>query len=406
MQVASPWEALLAAISALVTVRLGILLVAAGVQLARRRPRAEGPLPRVSVIVPAYNEERVLEGTVASLLGSDHPDLEVLVVDDGSTDGTAALARALAARHPRVRALIQPRNGGKAAALNTGIAAATGAQVVTVDADTLVAPDTVRVLCEALTPGVDAVASNVKVGNRTRWLTRWQSVEYVVGLNLHRRAQAALGCITTIPGAACAFRREALAHVGGFSTDTVVEDTDLTLGLLAAGRRVVYEPAAIAYTEAPDTLVGLFRQRTRWARGYLQCLWKHRRNFLRLDTLGLFGMPDLLFVNVLVYALVPLSAPGLVGLFAPAGLDAFLGALVSFFALDLAIAAAAYRVDREDVRELVHVPVRRLLWPWFLLVVFGVAVGRTLRGSAGWGKPARRGDLAEAGKAGRAGVLR
>ncbi len=410
MQVGAAWEITLAAVSTLLSLRLALLIGAAAVEVARQRAREAAPaapgavLPRVAVLVPAYNEERVLEGTVASLLASDHPALDIVLVDDGSTDGTAAVARRLAAAHPRVRALVLAQNGGKAAALNAGIAATDAPHLVTVDADTLLAPDAVRRLCARLVDA-DAVASNVKVGNRLRWLTTWQSLEYVVGLNLHRRAQAALGCITTIPGAACAFRREAVASAGGFSSDTVVEDTDLTLALLAAKLRIVYEPRAIAFTEAPDTLRGLYRQRTRWARGYLQCLWKHRRSFLRTDVLGVFGMPDLLFVNVLVYALVPLSLPGLVALLAPSGLGAFLGALASLFALDLALAAAAYRVDGEALRELLHVPARRLFWPWFLLTVFAVAVWRTARGARGWGTPARRGELAEAGKAGRTGVL-
>jgi cellulose synthase/poly-beta-1,6-N-acetylglucosamine synthase-like glycosyltransferase len=411
VQVAGLWGALLAAISALVTLRLGLLLGAAAVELARRRRDPwplDAALPRASVIVPAFNEERVLEGTVASLLACDHPDLEIVLVDDGSTDGTAALARALAARHPRVRAVIQAENRGKSAALNAGIAASTGPHVVTVDADTLLHRAALTRLCAPLTrPGVDAVASNVKVGNRLRWLNIWQSLEYVVGLNLHRRGQAALGCITTIPGAACAFRREALADVGGFSSDTVVEDTDLTLALLEAGKRIVFQPAALAYTESPDTVAGLFRQRMRWARGYLQCLWKHRRSFFRPGVLGWFGMPDLLFVNLLVYALVPLSVPGVLVVFDGVGWTAFGWALVGVFGTELVLAAGAYLVDGEDLRELPQVPLRQLVWPWFLLAVFVVVVARLAAGGAqGWGKPARRGVLAEAGKAGRTGVVR
>ncbi len=402
---------LLVGISALVTLRLGVLLVAAGLELARRRRDPlpiDGELPRASVIVPAFNEERVLEGTVASLLASDHPDFEILLVDDGSTDATADLARALAARHPAVRALIQPRNGGKSAALNAGIAVATGAHVVTVDADTLLHPTALRRLCAPLLhPGIDAVASNVKVGNRLRWINTWQSLEYVVGLNLNRRAQAALGCITTIPGAACAFRKAALADVGGFSSDTVVEDTDLTLALLEAGKRVVFQPAAVAYTESPDTVAGLFRQRTRWARGYLQCLVKHRRSFLRGGVLGWFGMPDLLFVNVLAYALVPLSLPGLYAVATSVGGPALVAGLASLFVVELGLAVGAYVVDGEDLREIAHVPLRQLVWPWFLLGVFVVAVARFLAGGAqAWGKPARRGVLADEGKAGKTGVVR
>ncbi|MDP2310176.1 MAG: glycosyltransferase family 2 protein [Pseudomonadota bacterium] len=406
---------LLVAITALLALRLLLFVGAAAVELARRRRLPwplDGELPRASVIVPAFNEERVLEGTVASLLASDHPDLEIILVDDGSTDATATLARALADRHPRVRLLLRPANGGKSAALNAGIAVATGAHIVTVDADTLLHPRALRRLCAPLVlPGVDAVASNVKVGNRQRWINVWQSLEYVVGLNLHRRGQAALGCITTIPGAACAFRREALAEVGGFSSDTVVEDTDLTLCLLEAGKRIVFQPTAVAYTESPDTIGGLFRQRTRWARGYFQCLWKHRRSFFRRDVLGWFGMPDLLLVNVLFYGLVPLSLPALGSLLGAASAGtvswgALAGGVAGLFAVDLAVAAGAYTIDGEDLRELRHVPLRQLVWPWFLLAVFVVAAWRFLSGARGWGTPARQGVLAEAGKGGKTGVVR
>ena len=180
----------------------------------------------------------------------------------------------------------------------------------------------------------------------------------------------------------------------------------LTLSLLAAGRRIVFEPSAVALTEAPDTLQGLFRQRTRWARGYLQCLWKHRGGFFRGGTPGWFGLPDLLLVNVLFYLLVPLSAPGVWALLTPAGPLAFAAALTSFVGLDLVLAAGAVLVDREDPRDLAQVPLRRLLWPWFLVAVFVTAVARTLRRSAVWGQPARIGQLADAARRGVTTVLR
>ena len=252
-----------------------------------------------------------------------------------------------------------------------------------------------------LSDNVDAVASNVKVGNRLSWLTTWQSLEYIIGLNVARRAQAAISCITTIPGAACSFRPEALAAVGGFSSDTVVEDTDLTLSLQAAGRTILFQPRALAFTESPDTIAGLFRQRRRWMRGYLQCLWKHRRSFLRFDVLGLFGMPNLLFVHLLMYLLVPLSLPPLLRLMTWTGLEPFLLGLLGLFGLDLALAAMACAADDEDFTQLWHVPLRRLLWPWFLLLVFiGVWGWGLLRGEVPWDKPVRRGLLAASGEAG------
>lgn len=397
-------DAFLSAVSALIGLRLVLLVVLAGWDVLRRRrqpPHGAVSLPPLVVIVPAYNESAVIAGTVRSLLAADHPDLRVLVVDDGSTDETAAVVRSLqAGSRGRLALHVQPANGGKAAALNTGLALAGDAPLVaTVDADTLVAPAALRRLCVALlAQDASAAASNVKVGNRINMLTRWQSIEYILGLNLSRRAQAALGCITTIPGAACVFRPEALAGVGGFSTDTVVEDTDLTISLLRSGASIVYVPEAVVFTEAPSDWAGLVRQRSRWMRGYLQCLHKHRAAFWRLDVLGLFGMPNLLFVHLLVYLLVPLSLPPLVRLLEWSGPGPLLWGLAGLFGAELLIAALALLADHEDLRALRHVPARRLVWPWFLLGVFGLVWWRMLRGQAtGWGKPDRQGALASAG---------
>ena len=396
-------DVFLTAASVILGLRLLMLLVLAATDVWRRRSRSEtlaGPLPPLAVIVPAYNEEAVIAGTVRSLLASDHPCLTILVVDDGSTDETAAVAQRLSAESGgRLRVLEQPANGGKSAALNAGLAVVGCAHVATVDADTLVATSALRRLCEALDAhGADAAASNVKVGNRVGWLTRWQSVEYILGLNLNRRAQAALGCITTIPGAASVFRPEALTAVGGFSLDTVVEDTDMTLSLQRAGKRVVYVPEAVAYTEAPEDWVGLVRQRSRWMRGYLQCLWKHRRAFFRRGALGWFGMPNLLLTHLLMYVMVPFSLPPLLRLLSWAGPGPLVSGLLGLFGVEVLIAALAYRVDREALEEIRHVPLRRLVWPWFLLGVFGLVWWRIFRGGPlGWGKPDRQGGLAAAG---------
>lgn len=396
-------DAFLVAASALMSLRLLALLCLATMDVwGRRRPAKAGTvtLPPLCVIVPAYNEGAVIEGSVRALLGSDHPQMKVLVVDDGSTDETAALAQRLSADSGgRLRVLVQPENGGKSAALNAGLAASTAVHVATVDADTLVAPCALRRMCEALERhGADAAASNVKVGNRVSWLTHWQSVEYILGLNLNRRAQSALGCITTIPGAASVFRPEAIAVVGGFSLDTVVEDTDMTLSLQRAGKRVLYVPEAVAYTEAPEDWLGLVRQRSRWMRGYLQCLWKHRGAFFRLNVLGWFGMPNLLLVHLLMYIMVPFSLPPLLRLLSWTGPVPLVSGLFGLFGAEVLIAVLAYRVDGENLDEVRHVPLRRLVWPWFLLGVFGLVWWRIWRGGPlRWGKPDRQGRLAASG---------
>jgi peptidoglycan-N-acetylglucosamine deacetylase len=374
--------------------------------LRQRRPLPE-TLPEgfdggVAVVIPAYDEEAVLEGAVASALASDLPDLRVVVVDDGSTDGTWKVARRLA-RDPRVTALPQRPNQGKPAALDAGIAATEAELVVTVDADTVLSRDAVRLLVAPLAhdPGLGAVAGNIKVGNRTGVLTLFQSLEYITGLNLGRRAQHVLGCITTVPGAAAAWRRAAVAEVGGVPGDTRIEDTDLTLTLQRAGWRVVYQPAAVAYTEAPDTWRGLVAQRTRWIGGYLQVLAKHRGGFLAPNPLGLLGLPDLLYRNALAFLLLPLVIPGIWRVLQAFSLQALLEFLVGLVAFDLLATTLAYAEDRERPMELLWAPVRRLIWPWFLAgVLLRVVVLAARHGEVPWAPIARRGVLARASRSG------
>jgi cellulose synthase/poly-beta-1,6-N-acetylglucosamine synthase-like glycosyltransferase len=234
--------------------------------------------PLVSVLVPAFNEAMCIESSIRSIAALDYPHKEIIVIDDGSTDDTywRAVEEGKRTRHVEVRVLSQP-NGGKATALNRGIREARGAFVMCVDGDSNLAPRSLR---EAMRhfgdPTVVAVAGNVKVVNRRNLLTWLQALEYVEGLNLVRSAQAFFRTVNIIPGPVGIFRREALVAVGGYATETFAEDCDLTLALLGAGWKIKYEPRAIAYTEAPETLYPLLKQRYRWTRGILQALRKHR----------------------------------------------------------------------------------------------------------------------------------
>ncbi len=396
-------DGLLAACGAVLGLRLLLLICCATWDVWRRwrAHQPEGlpdglPCPPLTVLIPAYNEERVIEGTVLSAAASDYPDLRIIVIDDGSLDGTAARVEALATADPRIELIRQPANAGKAAALNAGLAVVETDLIASLDADTVLVRDSLRRLVVPLCTGADACSSNLEVGNRNGWLTSWQSVEYVLGLNLTRRAQATIGCITTIPGAAAAFRAEALRAVGGWSGDTRTEDTDLTLSLLESGRRVVYEPRARALTEAPETLMGLLRQRSRWMHGYLGCIWKHRRAFWRADSLGWFGMPNLLLLHLLIFPLFIASLPAVVRVVEWTSFEAVLGFLLSYLWLDTVLAFLCFLVDRKPVRTAAWTPLWRLAWPFFLLAVFFRTWARivTLR-QMPWEKATRVGALAD-----------
>ncbi|MGH7523933.1 MAG: glycosyltransferase [Gemmatimonadales bacterium] len=289
--------------------RLAVILILAAIQRYRRSP-AVVFTPTVSVVIPAFREEMVIVPTVKSLLAQDYTGpLEILVVDDGSPDDTCGVAQRAFAGEPRVRVLTKA-NGGKASALNFGIREATGDVIVALDADTLFDPDAVRHLVAPLAdPHVGAVAGNAKVGNRINLVTRWQALEYITSQNLDRRAFALLDCIIVVPGAIGAWRKSLVLDAGGFSNDTLAEDQDLTLSIARRNYRVAYADRAVAWTEAPDTLRGLAKQRFRWSFGTLQCAWKHRDLLLRhrAGTLGFVALPNVWTFQVGLSLIAPLA---------------------------------------------------------------------------------------------------
>jgi peptidoglycan-N-acetylglucosamine deacetylase len=355
----------------------------------RHRSPYRGP---VSAVVPAHNEERVIGATIEALLRSDHQDLEVIVVDDGSTDATAERVTAF---HSRGVRLIEQPNEGKAAALRRGFAAARHPVVVALDADTLFTHSTVRRLVEPFGDArVGAVAGNPKVGNRVNLVTRLQVLEYVLTLNLERRAYAWLGCVAVVPGAAGAWRRDLVLAAGGFSGETLAEDTDLTLALGRKGYSVEYAPHAIAYTEAPQTMRGLARQRSRWAFGMLQCLWKHRRGLLspRARAFGLVAIPGLALGQLVLPLVAPTIDIGLLLALSQDWASRILPATIAYNAVLVGLGAWALAVDREPVQLALLAPLQNLLYRQFQYVIALHAVLRALRGMrVGWSRVARLG---------------
>jgi cellulose synthase/poly-beta-1,6-N-acetylglucosamine synthase-like glycosyltransferase/peptidoglycan/xylan/chitin deacetylase (PgdA/CDA1 family)/spore germination protein YaaH len=272
------------------------------------RPPENPPQPPVSVIIPAYNEEKVIVASVARVLASDYPDLELIIADDGSKDRTSALVAESYGSDPRVR-LMTLANGGKASALNRALAEAKGEIIVALDADTQFLPDTISKLVRWFAePRIGAVAGNARVGNRINLVTRWQSIEYVTAQNVERRALDAIGAITVVPGAVGAWRRAALDDVGGYPEDTLAEDQDLTIAIQRKGWLVAYDVEAIALTEAPESFRALGKQRYRWSFGTMQCLWKHRAVLWTRRPRGLayFGMPQAWLFQILFAAISPL----------------------------------------------------------------------------------------------------
>jgi len=376
-------------------VLLRVLIVVA---LARRHSRLVVPagdeayLPPVSIVVPAFNEAVGIAESVRSLARSDYPDLEVVVVDDGSTDDTAEIVAGL---HEARVTLLRQSNAGKPAALNAGVAATRHDVIVMVDGDTVFESDTVRELVRPMAdPAVGAVSGNTKVGNRRGLLGRWQHVEYVIGFNLDRRMYDTLRCMPTVPGAVGAFRRQSLQAVGGVSDDTLAEDTDLTMAINRGGWLVVYQPRARAWTEAPASLGALWRQRYRWCYGTMQAMWKHRRAVREGGPLGRYGIPYLFLFQVLL----PLLAPA-IDLFALYGLI-FLDPLpviaywVGFNLVQLVVGAYAFRLDGERLGPLWAVPMQQFVYRqlMYLVVVQSVmsaAVGTRLR----WHKLRRTGGV-------------
>jgi cellulose synthase/poly-beta-1,6-N-acetylglucosamine synthase-like glycosyltransferase/peptidoglycan/xylan/chitin deacetylase (PgdA/CDA1 family)/spore germination protein YaaH len=361
--------------------------------------------PPVTVLIPAYNEEAVIVDTVSAALASNYPKLEILVIDDGSKDRTAELVRKEFGRDQRVR-LIEQANHGKPSALNHGLSEATGEVVVSIDADTIVDPQAIpRLVRHFADARIGAVAGNVKVMNRNRWITRWQALEYITSQNLEKRAFDLLNCIPVVPGAVGAWRADVLRDHGGFSGETVAEDTDLTLTIRREGWKILYDEDAIGHTEVPETIDGLIRQRFRWTFGTLQAVWKHRDTAgnPRYGTLGWVAIPnivlfqillplispviDLLFLlSLALWGLAQLRITQLPQMWTSADVERSLIFFALFMAIDLFTCVIAFALERhEDWTLLAPLLIQRFYYRQMMYVVLFRAVKEAVRGHpVGW----------------------
>ena len=391
--------------------RAVVLTALALLDRVSRAPEVSDYLPSVSVIIPAYNEERVIISSLERVLASSYPALQVIVADDGSKDATSALVRQHFGNDPRVT-LLTMENGGKASALNRALRQARGEVIIALDADTQFLEDTIPKLVRWFQdPLIGAVAGNARVGNKVNLVTRWQAIEYVTAQNVERRALDALRAITVVPGAVGAWRREALDAVGGYPEDTLAEDQDLTIAIQRLGWRVAYDVEAIALTEAPETFAALGKQRYRWSFGTLQCLWKHRMVLSTGNPRGLawFGMPQAWLFQIVFAAISPMidlalivSIAGTVLRVQQHGWDQTQSDVLrlglfwaAFVSIDLFAGWIAYRL--EPTRQ--RFPALLMLAQRFVYrqLMYGVvirSISAALRGKmVGWGKLERSGSV-------------
>ena len=371
----------------LVIIRTIVVLFLARLHKAPARSQA-GPQPPVSVIIPAFNEEKVIAKTIFSVLGSTYDgEMEVIVVDDGSTDETAAAAEAVGDSRVRV---IRQTNTGKAMALQRAVKMARSEILVFVDADTQFESAALgHLVAPFADSGIGAVSGHARVGNLRTFLARCQDLEYVCGFNLDRRAYASWNCITVAPGAISAIRRSAIIQAGGFSSETLAEDTDLTLSIHKTGLRVEYQPAAVAHTEAPETFATLARQRFRWAYGTLQCVFKHADMLFnpRFKALGFFSLPGILFFQVLLVAFSPFIDLLLLQSIFLGHSEDVLPYFMAFILCDLLVAAVAVRLEGLPVRTALRIIPQRFLYRPLLSYVIWKSLLHAVRGAwVGWGK--------------------
>jgi peptidoglycan-N-acetylglucosamine deacetylase len=367
---------------------------------------AGGPAQLVSIIVPAYNEELNAVNTIKSLLLQNYPALEIVFVDDGSKDNTYATVKAAFEGNPVVKVFTKP-NGGKASALNVGIEKASGRFVVCIDADTQLKADAVTELMKKFTDEqVGAVAGNVKTGNEINMITRWQSIEYITSQNFDRRAFDYLNCITVVPGAIGAFRKKVIEEAGGFTTDTLAEDCDLTMRLHKLKYTVKNCSTAISYTEVPETMKQFMKQRFRWSFGVIQCFWKHRDALFnpRYKTFGTIAMPHILIFQMILPFLAPLAdlvlvlsliaaAMGLI----PASAGHILLYYAIFSVVDMAGAALAFAFEKEDYKKLLWMIPQRFIYRQLMYYILFKSFNKALKGELqGWGVLKRTGNVKQA----------
>jgi len=405
----------------LMSARLIIIGIFAIIDRFRTRKNYATPeyQPRVAVLIPAYNEEKVIVRTIRSVMMSSYKNIRIIVIDDGSKDNTFDVAREA---YPadiasgRLTVMSKP-NGGKADALNYALERIDEEIYVGIDADGVIAHDAIaRLVPHFANPKIGAVAGNAKVGNRVNLWTRWQALEYITSQNFERRALDLFDVVMVVPGAIGAWRTAPVKAGGGYHSNTVAEDADLTMNLLEQGYCVIYEDQALAFTEAPVNADGLIRQRFRWSFGILQAIFKHKGAISRHRAMGLFALPNILIFQIILPLVSPLiDFMFVIGVFhyiidkhfhpETTSTDSFyklLAFFAAFLVIDFAASALAFALERKhpaskgDGWLLFHIWIQRFTYRQLFSVVLFKTVKRAIDGKPfNWDKLERTAQMSK-----------
>jgi len=365
-----------------------------------------GSHPKVSIIVPAYNEEINVVKTIENLLLQDYPDFDIVFVDDGSKDNTFKMVQDAFDNIKTVKIHTKP-NGGKASALNHGIELTENEYVICIDADTQLKTNAVSELMKRFriqlknNQEVGAVAGNVKVGNENTMLTKWQSIEYTTAQNFDRRAFDLINGITVVPGAIGGFRKEAIEKAGGFTTDTLAEDCDLTIRILRNNYHIVNCIEAVAITEAPESLKEFMKQRFRWSYGIMQAFWKNRDACFnpKYKGLGMVSLPNVLIFQIVLPIFAPLA--DLVLILSLIWNHNDIQSLhkigiyyIVFMLVDMLVSVVAFIFEKEKLTKLIWLIPQRFVYRQLMYVILFKALRRAIKGeSQQWGVLTRTGNV-------------
>lgn len=351
----------------------------------------------VTILIPAYNEQQNIGATVESVIRTSYQRREIIVIDDGSKDDTSGEVEAIIRAYPndQVR-LVRTENGGKASALNIGIAHAKNDIIVVLDADAVLEKDAIAHFVKHFTDtSVGAVAGKVCTTGSHRMLDLFQTLEYAIGQNIDKRAFSTIGAVGIVPGPAGAWRRSYILALGGFSTETLAEDQDMTLTLLRSGSRIVYEPLAIAYTETPHNVKNFLKQRFRWVYGTMQCFWKHKgvareRPF---SSMTLVVLPNVFIYNILLPLVYPFADAAFVFGLVFGELRTLLIPFLLFTSFDMAYALWGVWREPGGWRLIAAVPLQRVVYRQLLYWSVMKSVVRALEGTGSvWNKFTKVGE--------------